>query len=75
VLPAGYLVVFSLIEELLVFEGQAGDRWPPSASAGDTTVFLIAVQVDPNRPAASRDRRLARHVITNEFLLEQAVRA
>jgi hypothetical protein len=70
-LPAGYLVVFNLTKELLGFEGEGDSRWPPTVRVGDTSVFLIAVQVNPDRPTASRDPKLARHVITTEFLLDQ----
>lgn len=70
-LPAGYLVAFNLTEELLAFEDEGDNRWPPRVRVGETTVFLIAVQVNPNRPTASRDRKLARHVITKTFLLDQ----
>jgi hypothetical protein len=67
-LPDGYLVVYNLSEELLIFDGDESERWPPIARVGDKTVFLIAIQANPNRPSASRDRTLARHVITAAFL-------
>ena len=70
--PAGYLAVFNLTEELLVFEGDGQARWPPTVRVGDTTVFFVAVQLNPDRPAASKDRQLARRLITNEFLLKES---
>lgn len=67
---AGYLVVFNLTPELLVFEGEnEKNRWPPAVRVGDKTAFLIAVQANPDRPSASKDRQLVRHVLTGNYLL------
>jgi hypothetical protein len=65
--PVGYLVVFNLTPELLVFETDAAS-WPPSVRIGEKTAFLIAIHTNPDRPSASRDRKLARHVITEQYL-------
>lgn len=68
--PAGYLVVFNLTRELLVFEGEESNLWPPTVSVGDKIAFLIAIQTNPDRPSASKDRLLKRHVITSAYLLD-----
>ncbi len=69
-LPAGYLVVFNLSDKLLLFEIQSKKRWPPAVHLADKTVFLIAVDINPNVPKASKDKSLARTVISEAFLLE-----
>ena len=38
--PAGYLAVFNLTEELLVFEGDGQARWPPTVRVGNTTTVF-----------------------------------
>ncbi len=62
-LPDAYLVVYNLSKEVLIFDGDESQRWPPIARVGDKTVFLIAIQTNPDRPSASRDRKLTRHLI------------
>ena len=71
-LPSGYLVVFNLTEGLLLLEGDNSDRWPPSVAVGNRTVFLLTVDINPERPSASRDRKLARAEIGRAFLLDEA---
>lgn len=66
-LPAGYLVVFNLSDKLLLFE-TAAHRWPPSVRLADKTVFVVAIDVNPNVPSASKDRQLGRHVISEAYL-------
>lgn len=73
-LPSGYLVVFNLTDGLLLFEGDHEDRWPPSVAVGNRTVFLLAIDAHPNRPSASKDRKLSRVEIDRAFLLDRASR-
>jgi len=70
-LPVGYLLVFNLTSRHLVFEVSA-DRpgWPASVRVGDRTIFLIGVDANPDMVSASRDRKLARHTISEAFLLD-----
>jgi hypothetical protein len=70
-LPAGYLVVFNLSDKLLLFETEAKKQWPPTVHLADKTVFLIAVDINPNTPKASKDKSLARSVISEAFLLNE----
>lgn len=67
-LPSAYLVVFNLSESALVVTGEKDRTWPPSISVGQQTVFVVTIDVNPNRPKASRDRRLARVEIDAEFM-------
>jgi hypothetical protein len=68
-LPAGYLVVFNLSDGVLAFGSDHPDRWPASILVADRTVFCIAIDANPNRPTASRDRNLSRYEIDRGFLL------
>ncbi len=53
-----------------MFEREDEDtRWPPAVRVGDKTAFLIAIQANPDRPSASKDRQLVRHVLTSSYLL------
>lgn len=70
-LPAGYLVVYNLSEKLLLFETKASIRWPPAIRVADRTVFLVSIDIHPATPRASKDRKLDRHVIAEEYLLDR----
>ena len=68
-LPVGYLVAFNLTAKTLMFEGDDDtDGWPPAIRIGGRTIFALAVQLNPERPTASRDRRLDRDVVTADDL-------
>lgn len=69
-LPAGYLAVFNLSDKLLLFETEGQKRWPPSVHLAGKTVFLIAIDTNPDMPKASKDKTLGRTVITEAYLLE-----
>jgi hypothetical protein len=69
-LPAGYLVTFNLTDGLLVFGSDHPERWPASITVGDRTVFCVTVDANPERPTASKDRKLARQELDREYLLE-----
>ena len=64
-LPAGYLVVFNLADKLLLFDVEAKERWPPAVHLADKTVFLIAVDVNPNAPQGPARQTLGRTLILN----------
>ncbi|MGO9469518.1 MAG: hypothetical protein ACLQIB_20815 [Isosphaeraceae bacterium] len=68
--PAGYLVVFNLSEKLLLFETQARRQWPAAVHLADKTIYLVAIDINPSVPSASKDRTLARHVVTERYLVE-----
>jgi hypothetical protein len=68
-LPAGYLVAFNLTEGVLAFGSDHPERWPASIVVADRTVFCIAIDANPVRPTASRDRKLTRHELDRDFLL------
>jgi hypothetical protein len=69
-LAVGYLVTFNLTDGSLVFSSDHLERWPASITVGERTVFCVVVDANPNRPMASKDRRLARHELDREFLLD-----
>jgi hypothetical protein len=69
-LPSGYLVVFNLSEKLLIFQTENKKRWPAAIHLADKTIFLIAIDINPNAPKASKDKALGRHTISEAFLLE-----
>lgn len=66
--PAGYLVVFNLSDGALVFESDHPERWPTSITVGDCTVFCVVINVNPDRPTASKDRQLTRHELDRAYL-------
>ncbi len=68
-LPAGYLVVFNLTPQSLVFASDHTGRWPATIAVGDRTVFCVVVDAHPDRPTASKDRTLARVELDRDFLL------
>jgi hypothetical protein len=68
-LPAGYLVVFNLTPQTLVFGTDHPGRWPSTIAIGDRTVFTVVVNANPRRPTASRDRKLSRVELDRDFLL------
>lgn len=68
---AGYLLVFNLTPNALIFdveEKRPGS--PPAIHVGDKTIFLISVDAYSERPPASQDRKLDREVVEEAFLLE-----
>jgi hypothetical protein len=67
-LPAGYLVVFNLTEQALVFPSDREDRWPASLTIGDRTIYGVVIDANPNRPSASKDRQV-RHELSRTDLL------
>ena len=69
-LPVGYLVVFNLSDKLLLFETGSGQCWPAAIHLADKTVYLVGIDINPDIPSASKDRKLGRHVITEAYLLE-----
>jgi hypothetical protein len=70
-LPVGYLLAFNLTPRALVFEAEEKRPGsPPAIHVGDKTIFLIAVDSHPDRPSASKDRKLGHVVITEKYLLE-----
>jgi hypothetical protein len=71
-LPVGYLLVFNLTPQALIFEVEnKRPGSPPAIHHGDKTIFLIAVDTHPERPSASKDRQLEREVIAEKYLLAQ----
>lgn len=69
-LHVGYLVVFNLTPESLVFEVESPRPGaPPSIQMGDKVIFLLSVDTHSDRPTASNDPKLARSVITEEYLI------
>lgn len=67
--PAGYLVVFNLSAGALAFPSDHPERWPASIVVGDKTLFCVVVDANPDRPTASKDRKLARHEMDRDYLL------
>lgn len=67
-LPIGYLVVFNLSDKALLFAGDDPGREPASVVVEDRTVFCIGIDINPERPSASRDPELARYVLDRDFL-------
>lgn len=61
--------MFNLSDGVLAFGSDHPDRWPASILVADRTVFCIAIDANPNRPTASRDRNLTRYEIDRGFLL------
>lgn len=68
--PVGYLLVFNLTPGALIVTGENTGRWPPAVTIGDKTIFVITVDVNSARPKASKDRKLARHEIDANYLLQ-----
>jgi hypothetical protein len=68
-LPAGYLVVFNLTPQSLVFESDHSGRWPSTIAVGDRTVFSVVIDAHPDRLSASRDKTLARVELERDYLL------
>lgn len=68
-LPAGYLAVFNLAPEPLVFDVPDSGSGVPWLRIGDRTVFLIAIETNPDTPSASRRKKIERHVISAKYLL------
>lgn len=68
-LPAGYLVAFNLTDGVLAFGSDHPERWPPSIVVADRTVFCISIDANPDRPTASKDRKLTRHELDRDYLL------
>jgi hypothetical protein len=69
-LPAGYLVVFNLHEDPLVFETGSPAGQVPAVRVGEKTIFLIPIRTSPGTPSASRRTKATRHVIDEAYLLE-----
>ena len=64
----GYLVVFNCSDRQIVFPSEAGGEVPPRITHAGKTFFLIVVDVNPNRPSASKESPSRREQITLEDL-------
>jgi hypothetical protein len=68
----GYVVVFNLDPEPLVFEGETDtDRWPARTERGGRTYYFIAIDIIPEyvKPVSKRDK--GKPVKTNEVQLAE----
>ena len=66
----GYLVVYNLSDYDLVFETTQDDkRWPPRLQVGNSTFFIIPIDVHPVEQTASQQKKLRQYKITEEYLL------
>lgn len=66
----GYLVVYNLSDHDLVFQTTQDDkRWPPRVQVGNSTFFIIPIDVHPVERTASQQKKLRRCEISEAYLL------
>jgi hypothetical protein len=69
--PAGYLVVFGLARERLVFETSSPRGQVPAVRAEGKRIFLISIHVNPNVAVDEETGRPMRIVVNEAFLSGQ----
>jgi hypothetical protein len=62
--------VFNLTPQPLVFDVPDTRAGIASLQVGDRTIFLIAIETNPEAPPASKRKKIERHAIDAEYLLD-----